>query len=169
MSYSNNHQTLEHYMGQVWLTRPGHISGEQSINVCVELGGDFVALDNLTLQPDGVYRSGQKKIGKKEDDTFKKYIEKLAGTQGMSEADLFDKVCDAYEKCQSFGSVARELDLSKERVRRILITRGKLTSKRIAEIAFLHDGGKGSSISEIAKMLNVSEDVVLKNLGYTNR
>jgi len=168
MSFTNNRQTLEPYIGKVWLTRPRPSNTDQYINVCVEHEGDFVALDQLTLAPDGVYRTRKKTIGKIDDDSFRQYIDKLTGTPGMGEQELFDRVCESYEVHESFGPVAREVGISKERVRRILITRGKLTSKLIEEIAFLYDGGKGSSVADIAKMLKVSEDVVQKNMAYTD-
>ena len=59
MSVMNNRQTLEHYLGKVWLTKPKAFSADsgerQGINVCVEVDDDFTAIDHIKLAPDGVY------------------------------------------------------------------------------------------------------------------
>ncbi len=64
------------------------------------------------------------------------------------------------------AAVAQALGLSKERVRRILITEGVYTSDLIAQIAWLHDGGKGKSVTEIAEILKISPNTVQKNMAY---
>lgn len=170
VSMINNRQTLEHYLGQVWLTRPRPFAGaeytRQGVNVCVESNGDFVAIDHLLLAPDGVYHSKETAIGRREDDSFRRYIEKLAGVNGMSEAALYQQVCDCYTACGDIPGVARALGLLETRVRRILITKGMLTSDLIEKIAWLYDGGRGTSVAEIARMLKVSESTVHKNMAY---
>lgn len=166
MSIVNNRDTLEHYLGKVWLTRPRPSTQDQEINVCVLEGEEYYALGRITLHPDGTYGRNEEPIGRREDKAFQEYIGKLTGTQGMSESDLYDAVCAGYDTHGSVGATAKNLSMSRERVRRILITRGKLTSELISNIAWLYDGGKGKTVSEIAEMLRVSESVVQKNMGY---
>lgn len=169
MSVMNNHDTLEHFVGKVWLTRPISEKTEQDIAVCVEHDGDFMALACLKLKPDGIYHIKEKPIGRREDESFMRYMDKLTGCQGGSGPDLFDKVCLSYNTNKSLGAVAREFNISKERVRRILITRNKLTSDLISNIAWLYDNGRGKSITEISEVLGVSESVVRKNMAYHNQ
>lgn len=166
MSIVNNLDTLEHYLGKVWITTPLQSKQEQEINVCVKQDGEYVALERLTLGEDGIYLRRGQPLGRLGDDTFRAYIEKLTGIGKMSEKELFDKVCAGYEGDGTIGAVARELGISKERVRRILITRKKIASELISNIAWLYDGGKGKSVADIAEILRVSENVVRKNMGY---
>ena len=170
MSSLNNRDTLIHYLGNVWLTRPrtnpapGDVN--QGINVCVESNGEFIALDHIQLTPNGVYHKKGKPIGKLEDAAFREYIEKLAGHRGITEQTLFDQVCYLYGQNGSIHETAAAMDLSDDRVRRILITRSLLTNDLISQIAWLWDGGKGKPVKEIAEMLKVSEGTVRSNLPY---
>jgi hypothetical protein len=170
LSALNNRDTLVHYLGKVWLTRPAPFaspdSPRQGINVCVEKGGEFVAIDYLTLAPDGVFRSKETPLGTKDDDSFRQYIEKLAGPGGQSEQELFRQVCDCYTACGDMAAVAQALGLSRERVRRILITMGAYADDLVSQIAWLHDGGRGKTVAEIAGMLKVSQNTVKKNMAY---
>ena len=170
MSRENNRDTLDWYIGQVWLTRPrpagAAAEGEQWVNICVEQGGDFVALDRLTLSPAGVYAHKGKPIGRKEDEAFRRFIEKLAGARGKSEGELFEQVCAVYEQQRSLKAAAEACGISRERVRRILITRGLYSNSLIESILWLYDEGKGKSVREIADILKLSEDAVTRNLPY---
>ncbi|MDL2293674.1 hypothetical protein LJC60_03485 [Ruminococcaceae bacterium OttesenSCG-928-D13] len=170
MSVMNNRQTLEHYLGKVWLTRPKAFASShdayQDINVCVEENGDFTAIDRIQLAPDGTYHRKGKLLGKLEGDTFRQYIEKLVGPNGKSERDLFRQACDCYAACGDMAGVAQALNLTKERVRRILITEGAYTDDLVSKIAWLHDEGKGKSVAEIADMLKISQNTVHKNMAY---
>lgn len=172
MSVMNNRRTLEHYLGKVWLTRPRPVSSNsdsnQDINVCVEENGDFSAIDCIQLSPDGRYSRKGKPLGKLEDDSFRQYIEKLVGPGGQSERDLFWQVCDCYTACKDMDGVAQALGLSKERVRRILITEGAYTDDLVSKIAWLHDGGKDKTVAEIADLLKISQNTVQKNMAYGN-
>lgn len=170
MSMLNNRQTLAHYLGKVWLTRPKAFAPNdtvmQGIAVCVEEKGDFYAVDYLQLSADGVYHSKNKPLGKREDDAFLRYIEKLAGANGKSEEELFRQVCDCYTASGDMAAVARALGLSTQKVRRILITQGAYTDELISNIAWLHDGGRGKTVAEIANILKVSQNTVHKNMAY---
>lgn len=170
MSALNNRGTLEHYLGKVWLTRPRAFApgdtAMQGINVCVEEKGDFYAVDYLRLSADGVYHNKAGPLGRREDGAFRQYMEKLAGANGKSEADLFQQVCDCYAACGDVAAVAGALGLSKDRVRRILITKGAYTDELVANIAWLHDGGRGKTVAEIAEILRISPTTVHKNMAY---
>ena len=168
MSKANNRDSLVHYRNKVWLTRPlAKIPPDgQRINICVEYGDDFAALEQIVLKEDGIYYRKDEPLGSMETEAFRRYIDKLAGTQGMGETELFDRVCEIYEESGTFKAVVKELDISKERVRRILISCGMLKDDLITNIAFLYDEGKGKSIAEIARELGVSEDIVQKNMAY---
>lgn len=169
MSVLNNRNTLEHYLGKVWLTRPkcsAASPGRLGINVCIETDGDFTAIDYIQLAPDGVYYHKDRVLGTLESDSFRQYIEKLVGPGGESERDLFHRVRDCYTACGDMDAVARALGLSKTRTRRILITEGMLTGELIENIAWLHDKGRGKDVGQIAEMLKISENTVLKNMAY---
>ena len=170
MSVMNNRQTLEHYMGKVWLTKPKLFSADkgerQGINVCVEVDDDFTAIDHIKLAPDGVYYQKEKALGRLDDDAFRSYIEKLAGTNGKSEGEFFQQVCDCYTACGDMGAVGQALGVSKDRVKRILISKGAFTDDLITKIAWLYDGGKGKTVAQIAGMLQMSENKVLRNMAY---
>lgn len=168
MSFLNNKDTLEQYAGKVWLTRPAPFEGDgtQDINVCVETDGEFMAVGHLQLSPDGVYHNKSTRLGRRDDDAFRRYIEKLAGSPGESREAFLARVHRQYTEVGDMGAVARELGLSKGRVRRILITRGALESPLIAQIAWLYDEGRGKTVAEIAGMLKVSRHTVQSNLPY---
>ncbi len=170
MSALNNRATLEHHLGAVWLTRPQPFAsaydGRQGINVCVEANGDFAAVDYLQLAPDGVYYRKNTALGRRDSDAFRQYIEKLTGASGQNEGVLFRQVCDCYAASGDMAAVAQALGLSKERVRRILITEGAYTNDLISQIAWLHDSGKGKSVAEIAEILKISSSTVHKNMAY---
>lgn len=170
MSVLNNRDTLEHYLGAVWLTRPKSLASQhnerQGINVCVEAGSDFIAIDYIQLDPNGAYYRKNTLIGTLHSDEFRQYIEKLAGINGQSERNLFRQVCTSYAASGDMGTVAQAMGLSKERVRRILITEGAYTNELVASIAWLYDNGNGKTVSEIAQILKVSPNTVQKNMAY---
>lgn len=170
MSLLNNRDTLAHCLGKVWLTRPAPFPAggdeRQGINVCVEQDGGFTAIDHLQLAPDGVYYKKNEAIGKLGDERFRRYIEKLAGADGMGERDLFEEVCALYGKLGDMAGVAKALGLTTGRVQRILITRGLYTSDLVKQIEWLHDGGRGMAVGEMAALLKVSEETVKRNMAY---
>ena len=159
MSQMNNQNTLAHYLDDIWLTKPRKLikPGElQGIIVCVEKDGEFYAVDYLQLSSDGIYQRKNNQLGTLEDDAFKKYIEQLTGPSSMPEEELFDRVASIYQQTGSMKPAVKEFGLSKERVRRILITRGLYTNDFISKVAWLYDGGKGKSVADIAEMLGVT-------------
>lgn len=166
----NNKNTLAHYSGNIWLTKPENFSSpvfqKQSINVCVEHGGGFAAADYLELYPNGIYYKKGKPIGKLYEPAFDKYIERLAGFGGESEKQLFSRVCECYKELGSIAVTAKKLGMPTARVQRILISRGEYSSELTEQVAWLYDGGKGKSITDIAEILAISKSTVLKNMPY---
>lgn len=66
---------------------------------------------------------------------------------------------------KNMSETARNLNLSKQTVKRVLITNGIYPSKRAQQIANLND--LGMNVSDIAEFLTISEDIVHSNLPYT--
>ncbi len=124
------------------------------------------AIADGTKAPDGVYYRKNTALGRRDSDAFRQYIEKLTGASGQNEGVLFRQVCDCYAASGDMAAVAQALGLSKERVRRILITEGAYTNDLISQIAWLHDSGKGKSVAEIAEILKISSSTVHKNMAY---
>ena len=75
------------------------------------------------------------------------------------------KVLESYEITKNISETARNLNLSKQTVKRVLITNGIYPSKRAQQIANLND--LGLNVSDIAEFLKISEDTVRSNLPYT--
>lgn len=167
--YNNSHKVM--YREKVWLVKSTLFAADDKpnsrYNVCFESDGELIALDQIMLRPDGTYFRNGKELGQLDDESFKKYIEKLVGVSSATEEEFFDQVCEAYARCGSVPGVMKELGISKERTRKILITRGKLKNAVIENIAFLYDGGKGKSLVEIAEVLGINENTVWKNMAYT--
>ena len=63
------------------------------------------------------------------------------------------------------SETARILDVSLQTVKRVLISNGIFPSKRAQQIANLND--MGLNVSDIAELLEISEDTVRSNLPYT--
>lgn len=172
MSYLNNEATLQHYAGKVWLTRPeAHLMQSgcmQGINICVRQNGRFVPAGHLQLAEDGVYYTGGKALGGLQSPALRQHIEGVAGPANVGAAaeELFLLVAAQYQKTPRVAAVAKALQLSPGRTRRILITQGLYTSAFTQEVAWLHDGGRGKTPEEIAQLLGVSTAKVTQHLPY---
>ena len=75
------------------------------------------------------------------------------------------QVLESYEITKNISETARNLNLSKQTVKRVLITNGIYPSKRAQQISNLN--GLGMTVSDIAEFLKISEDTVRSNLPYT--
>lgn len=132
--------TLDHYMGKVWLTKPIDFSNSkdkfQHINVCIKSDDDSIAADYLRLEPDGTYYKKEKSVGKIDSLSFNEYIERTFGvgiTQDgadlqVDHEDPFESVCAIYKHTNSIGATSRTCGMAEKRVRRILITNDLYTS-----------------------------------------
>ena len=76
----------------------------------------------------------------------------------------FEKVVSAYERNESIREVARELNISHTKVRKILITCGVLQYSKTNDALMALNSGK--TIREIAKEWNCSKSTVHSYLPY---
>lgn len=79
-------------------------------------------------------------------------------------SDLIDTVCYSYSSGQSIRTVAKTLELSPMKVRKILITAGAYSTELSTEIGELFKDGK--NVGEIAEMLNMTPANVNSYLPY---
>ena len=75
------------------------------------------------------------------------------------------QILESYEITKNISETARNLNLSKQTVKRVLITNGIYPSKRAQQISNLN--GLGMTVSDIAEFLKISKDTVRSNLSYT--
>lgn len=80
------------------------------------------------------------------------------------QADLIETVCYSYSSGKSIRAVAKELELSPMKVRKILITANAYSTELSTEIGELWKDGK--TVGEIAEMLNTSAANVNSYLPY---
>lgn len=168
MSLANNPDTMHRYVGDIWMTRPQSPPDKtrlQGITVCARRGGEFFAVDYLQLDAEGVYYKNGKPLGRLNDDSMRRYAARLSGA-GEDEQALYSRVREKYKAGAEMSAIARELGLSAERVRRILITAGDYTSSFTEQVAWLYDGGRGKTVAEIAGILGASEGRVRGHLPY---
>lgn len=176
MSVFNNKATLEQLLGKIWITRPIDFSnGEkyQNINICFQSSDDeFIAIDYMRLEPDGMYYKKTKRIGRLDDASFKKYFENEYGglvieqnTNADSAGDaVFDTVARLYGEGKSLKAIAKEAAISEQKVRKILITKKLYASELSDKILKLLDEGK--SIDEIGGELKLKRSAITSYLPY---
>ncbi len=75
------------------------------------------------------------------------------------------EILQSYQITQNMSETARNLKLSPQTVKRVLISNGIFPSKRVHQIDNLND--LGLNVSDIAEFLKISEDTVRSNLPYT--
>lgn len=79
--------------------------------------------------------------------------------------ELEQTVLKTYENLQSIKATAKELEISEQKVRKILLSLGAYESKTSNEIAGLLD--QGYSVEEIAKILEISPSTVSGYMPYS--
>lgn len=75
-----------------------------------------------------------------------------------------ESIIRVYSSLDSIKATARELGISEQTVRRVLLGAGAYTSERFEEICQLHEDGL--SAGDIAKKLKVSKNTVQAYLPY---
>lgn len=92
--------------------------------------------------------------------------QKLKPCQDLEEvqSDLIETVCFLYSSGKSIRAVAKEMEMSPMKVRKILITGGVYSTELSTEIGELYRDGK--TVSEIAELLNTSNANVNSYLPY---
>ena len=92
--------------------------------------------------------------------------QKLKPGQDLEEvqSDLIETVCFLYSSGKSIRAVAKEMEMSPMKVRKILITGGVYSTELSTEIGELYRDGK--TVSEIAELLNTSNANVNSYLPY---
>lgn len=75
-----------------------------------------------------------------------------------------ESIIRVYSSLDSIKATARELGISEQTVRRVLLEAGAYTSERFEEICRLHEAGL--SAGDIAKKLKVSKNTVQAYLPY---
>lgn len=70
-----------------------------------------------------------------------------------------------YKSGCSIKEIAKELAISEQKARKILITTGLYTTPEISHAVRMHESGK--SVEEIAKELSISRKAVLAMLPYS--
>lgn len=176
MSVFNNKDTLEPLLGKIWITKSIDFSnGEkyQNINICFQSAdNEFIAIDYMRLEPDGVYYKKNKRLGRMGDASLRKYFEDEYGglvIEQNSAADIeggavFDDVARLYGEGKSLKAIARETAISEQKVRKILITKKLYSSEVSDKILALLDEGKG--MDEISKELGIKRGAISSYLPY---
>lgn len=118
MSTLNNRDTLRHYAGNLWLTKPGLSKLPQGIAVCIQKGEDFAAVEYLLLDADGVYSRGGKPLGRWEDDGLRRFLRRLAGAELEGSQTTLQTAWQVYTDTQSLPQTAKALGVSLHRARR---------------------------------------------------
>lgn len=75
------------------------------------------------------------------------------------------EILQSYQITQNMSETARNLKLSEQTVKRVLITNGIYPSERAKEVARLRL--TGMTVPEISEYLKITEKIVLSNLPYT--
>jgi len=170
---------LIQYSETVWIQKPRPFPpGKQTQPIIVFVGcggGEFAAHGYLSLESDGTYYVRNDSIGKMDDPSFHKYIDKLTGANqavskekktAIHEIDegLFDRVCESYGSTGSIKKTANEIGISEQKARKILITRGKYTCENHRRIMEMLDEGK--TIEQIGEALQISKGQIASYLPY---
>lgn len=174
MSVFNNKSTLEQLQGKIWITKPIDFSnGEkyQNINICFQSSEDeFIAIDYMRLEHDGVYYRKNKRLGRTGDASFKRFFENEYGgliiEQG-SDTDgnaVFDTVARLFTEGKSLKAIAKESGLSEQKVRKVLITKQLYSSELSERILLMLDSG--NDIDKICKELKLTRGAVTSYIPY---
>lgn len=173
MSVLNNESTLNRCLREIWLSKPSDFSGEeryQNINVCIRRdSGEFVAVDFLTLEPDGNYYKNGKRLGPLDSPKLTNYLESILSVNldyvvDAGEEALFEQAAELYRSGAGIKAIAKETGLSSQKIRRILVTKGLLESDVSRRVQELHSAGR--TIPEIQQELGVSATMVRSYLPY---
>ena len=161
---------LQHFKGNIWLKRfsPNKKDHMQMVSVCIRLeNGDLAALGFLHYY-DGIYYLKNESLGTIDDVSFLNYIEKITGMNksGSVKADVtFEEVCKEFKNTNSIRKTAKNMGLSEEKTKKIVISAGLYTSEKHKEIKELLE--KGNTIDEIAGQLKMSKKQIRVFLPYT--
>jgi DNA-binding CsgD family transcriptional regulator len=150
---------------RAWLTKARPNVSRQYITVCLRLDdGSFAGFCFLELDDKGIYHDGDTEIGMLDEPRFTEYIRKISKDPAEEEQELFAGVCGAYAESKSIKKTAKQLSISEERTRRILITEGAYTCEQHEKIMELLEQGK--SIEEISALINMSVKQIKTYLPY---
>jgi len=180
MSSINSRNDLLQYSEKVWMTKPKPFSANgmtQGITVYMRSDDEtLVAISYFTLDPNGTYYLKNEPLGKMDDPAFRGYIDKLTGADRSAPKEkkaisyeiddaLFDRVCESYESTSSIKRTAKDIGISEQKARKILITRGKYTCETYQRILQMTEDGK--DLSQIAEELNITRGQLLSYLPYS--
>ena len=143
------------------------------VNISLKLeDGSFGAIEMLTLMPDDVFYSNNKKLGEYGSPEFMEYINKFIPKENpllnkpapQNEEELFQQVSEIYADTKSIKKTAKVMGMSEERARRILFTVGAYTCETHEKVMALMK--EGVSLSDTAKQIGMSLDQVRRYLPY---
>ena len=177
MSNTDNETNLQHFMDNVWLKRfsvnkKGYM---HVVNVCLRLEDkSFVTLGFLNYD-NGVYYTGKESIGTINDISFLNYIERITGMKkpkdsGIQKSEFvksdvsLEEVCQIYKNTNSIKQTAKNVGLSEEKTKKMLVTAGLYTSEKHKKIKDLLD--KGKTLDEISELLQMSQKQLRVFLPY---
>ena len=181
MKNTDQETTLYHFKENVWLRRfsTNKKNYMDIVNICLCLEDKtFVNLAVLHYY-NGVYYLKDESLGTIDDISFLSYIEKITGIKKSKEktdinksisikADVpFEKVCEDYKNTNSIKKTAKNMGVSEEKTKKILITAGLYTGGKYKEIKELLE--KGKTVDEIAEQLKMSPKQVRIFLPYTDK
>lgn len=133
----------------------------------------FTAVGFLTIDGDGTYYTDGKSIGKAGETPFFEYIQKLTGVSvniAQTENPVpkvsvsFEEVCLDYKKTANIKKTAKNVGISEEKTRKILITEGVYTNEKYENIKKLLSSGK--TLTEVSEHLNMSIKQIRAHLPY---
>ena len=178
MSGTYNKSSAVHVSGGIWLSpqifglRP---DGSQLINVCLQTeSGEMAAMEMLSLNSEGIYYQGDKKIGTIDSPEFAQYIKKFQivpdtilsadRSYPKSEDEMYKRVTESYAETKSIKKTAKTLKISEEKTRRILFTTGDYTCDTHEKVMDLLR--KGVPLDDIASEIGLSRHKIRAYLPY---
>ena len=152
------------------MTRPQPFSENNQI-ICLYMllpDGTPASFACFVLRPDGTCFVKKDSIGKMDSPSFRAYISKLTGGEKTTEKkktvsndlseELFSNVSSVYDRTGSIKKTSKELGLSEQKTRKILITVGKYTCEIQQQIMKMLNEKK--TVDQISKALNISKGQV---------
>ena len=171
--------TLQHLMENVWLRKISSNKKDRMdmVTICLQLEDKTLVSLGFLHHYDGIYYLKNSSIGTIYDPDFISYIEKITGVKkSKSHTDInesayikpdvpVETVCEYYKNTSSIKKTAKNVGLSEEKTKKILITAGLYTSEKHKEIKELLE--KGKTLEEIAVQLNISQKQIRAFLPYS--
>ena len=163
---------LQHFKENVWLKRVSSNKKDhmQMVSVCIRLEDGSLAALGFLHYYNGIYYLKNESIGTIDDISFLNYIEKITGMNksGSVKADVtFEEVCKEFKNTNSIRKTAKNVGLSEEKTKKIVISAGLYTSEKHKEIKELLE--KGKTIDEIAEQLQMTKKQIRVFLPYSGK